>query len=253
MCSQTSSARLHSPSVAAMKQLGGMVCVGCGDLIFDRYLLQVNQETWHAQCLRCSVCSLSLDQLPSCYFKEEKVFCKMCYQRQFGVKCDRCNQTIQSNHWVRRARQYVYHLACFACDTCQRHTTWNCWTETETKKTKRVRTTFTEEQLQILQANFQNSRARQKKCQGAKVKSTNPHNSSSRDSYDESSPSGPLSEPVTTMSVHSSSSPDEFADLHYVTDLPGSEATAIEQTGNRMNALFDHTGSMPPSTDSSPY
>ncbi|KFD61756.1 hypothetical protein M514_26052 [Trichuris suis] len=341
MCSLPSSSCLRSPPATMMKQqLGGMVCVGCGDLIFDRFLLQVNQETWHAHCLRCSVCSLSLDQLPSCYFKEEKVFCKMCYQsgstiahcillcpciyctqcrkgmeellkhivsliicvQQFGVKCDRCNQTIQSNHWVRRARQYVYHLACFACDTCQRQlSTGEEFALQDSRvlckqhymelldgdggkmhhkqKTKRVRTTFTEEQLQILQANFQvdsnpdgqdleriaqvtglskrvtqvwfqNSRARQKKCQGVKVKSVNPRNSSSRDSYEESSPSGPLSEPVTTRSARSSSSPDEFTDLHYVTDLPGSETTI--ETGYRLNTLFDRAGSVPPSTDSSP-
>ena len=47
------------------------------------------------------------------------VFC-LFFHRQFGTKCARCGRSIHANDWVRRARSSVYHLACFACDTCQR-------------------------------------------------------------------------------------------------------------------------------------
>merc|ERR1712223_1393129 len=89
--------------------------------------------------------------------------------------------------WVRRGREQVYHLACFSCDSCKRQLSTGeefglhdnrvlCkahYLETleggftssdeggdpeslvKKKKTKRMRTTFTEEQIQILQANFQ--------------------------------------------------------------------------------------------------
>lgn len=40
--------------------------------------------------------------------------------REFGTKCAKCYRTIQSTDWVRRARENVYHLACFACDSCKR-------------------------------------------------------------------------------------------------------------------------------------
>ena len=88
---------------------------------------------------------------------------------------------------MRRARERVYHLACFACDACSRQlstgeqfalldarllckvhyldvvegnntsSSEDCDSEHGGKgsKSKRVRTTFTEEQLAILQANFQ--------------------------------------------------------------------------------------------------
>ncbi|KRX28111.1 LIM/homeobox protein Awh [Trichinella nelsoni] len=280
------------------------ICSGCGNLIYDRYLLQVNQQLWHVNCLRCSSCTALLDKLPSCYLKEDKVFCKMCYQRQFSVKCDRCNQVIQSNHWVRRARQYVYHLACFACDSCQRQlSTGEEFALQDSRvlckqhymellegdngkvhhkqKTKRVRTTFTEEQLQILQANFQidsnpdgqdleriaqgtglskrvtqvwfqNSRARQKKCQGVKAKSNSSHpNQSSQDSYDESSPSGPVSEPVTSHSIRSSPSQEDFSDLQYITDA--NEANVSMETDHiHMNAMFDSIDSVSSSVTNSP-
>lgn len=40
--------------------------------------------------------------------------------RQFGTKCARCGRSIHANDWVRRAKNCVYHLACFACDNCKR-------------------------------------------------------------------------------------------------------------------------------------
>ncbi|XP_023244679.1 LIM/homeobox protein Awh-like [Centruroides sculpturatus] len=106
-------------------------------------------------------------------------------EQQFGAKCAKCCRTIHASDWVRRARDQVYHLACFACDACKRQLSTgeefalhenrvlcklhyfesldggngsndeNADHDQQQKaKTKRVRTTFTEEQLQVLQANF---------------------------------------------------------------------------------------------------
>ncbi|CAH0703655.1 unnamed protein product [Spodoptera exigua] len=110
----------------------------------------------------------------------------MCLRRSFGAKCSKCCRGISSSDWVRKAREQVYHLACFACDACGRQLSTGeqfalhedrvlckphyletldggsissddgCDSEGYHKsKAKRVRTTFTEEQLQVLQANFQ--------------------------------------------------------------------------------------------------
>ncbi|XP_046386567.1 LIM/homeobox protein Awh isoform X2 [Ischnura elegans] len=107
-------------------------------------------------------------------------------QRSFGAKCSKCCRSISATDWVRKARERVYHLACFACDACKRQlstgeefalhdgrllckahyletldggsTSSDEGGESESyqkNKAKRVRTTFTEEQLQVLQANFQ--------------------------------------------------------------------------------------------------
>ncbi|KAH1008636.1 hypothetical protein HUJ05_009174 [Dendroctonus ponderosae] len=106
--------------------------------------------------------------------------------RSFGAKCSVCLRGISSSDWVRKARQHIYHLACFACAACHRQLSTGeefalhedrvlCkahYLETldggatssddgcdadgyHKNKAKRVRTTFTEEQLQVLQANFQ--------------------------------------------------------------------------------------------------
>ena len=53
---------------------------------------------------------LDVSVLTTCYF---------CF-RNFGTKCARCGRSIHANDWVRRAKTSVYHLACFACDSCKR-------------------------------------------------------------------------------------------------------------------------------------
>lgn len=40
--------------------------------------------------------------------------------REFGMPCVRCNVTIRSDDWIRKARDNCYHLACFSCDVCNR-------------------------------------------------------------------------------------------------------------------------------------
>lgn len=40
--------------------------------------------------------------------------------RTFGAKCSKCSRTIAPSDWVRKARDLVFHLACFSCDTCGR-------------------------------------------------------------------------------------------------------------------------------------
>ncbi|TKR80295.1 hypothetical protein L596_014389 [Steinernema carpocapsae] len=200
------------------RQRDQTLCGSCGDTISERTILSANQQFFHSECLRCTSCGLQLDQFPSCYVKENSIFCKSCYGREYGTKCSSCSRVIQPTDWVRRARSFVYHLACFACDQCKRQLSTGeefslqenrllCkqhYLETvdgdsgsQKSKTKRVRTTFAEEQLSVLQAHFQidsnpdgadleriasitglskrvtqvwfqNSRARQKKYQGGK-------------------------------------------------------------------------------------
>ena len=40
--------------------------------------------------------------------------------RLYGAKCYKCCRQISPTDWVRKAKEQVYHLACFACDSCKR-------------------------------------------------------------------------------------------------------------------------------------
>ncbi|XP_061911111.1 LIM/homeobox protein Lhx6 isoform X1 [Entelurus aequoreus] len=173
---------------------GKNLCASCGLEILDRYLLKVNNLIWHVRCLECCVCRTSLRQHSSCYVKNKEIFCKMDYFSRFGTKCARCGRQIYASDWVRRARGNAYHLACFACFSCKRQLSTGeefglveekvlCRIHYDTmvdnlkraaesgngltlegavpteqdnqpKPAKRARTSFTAEQLQVMQAQF---------------------------------------------------------------------------------------------------
>ncbi|KAM9323488.1 LIM/homeobox protein Lhx8-like isoform 2-T2 [Pholidichthys leucotaenia] len=169
------------------------VCTSCGQDIVDRYLLKVNNLCWHVRCLSCSVCKTSLGRHVSCYIKDKEVFCKLDYFRRYGTRCARCGRNIHSNDWVRQARGSTFHLACFSCSSCKRQLTTGeecgllenrvfCrphydimvenlkrakeneskpdeMTEKEdcgtlSRPAKRARTSFTVDQLQMMQSQF---------------------------------------------------------------------------------------------------
>ncbi|TKS79051.1 LIM homeobox transcription factor 1-beta LIM/homeobox protein 1.2 [Collichthys lucidus] len=54
------------------------VCEGCQRPISDRFLMRVNDSSWHEECLQCTVCQQPLTT--SCYFRERKLYCKHDYQ-----------------------------------------------------------------------------------------------------------------------------------------------------------------------------
>ncbi|XP_043914651.1 LIM/homeobox protein Lhx6 isoform X2 [Protopterus annectens] len=190
ICSPPSS----SSSSSSIPSTGKHICSSCGLEILDRYLLKVNNLIWHVRCLECSVCRTSLRQHNSCYIKNKEIFCKMDYFSRFGTKCARCGRQIYASDWVRRARGNAYHLACFACFSCKRQLSTGeefglveekvlCRIHYDTmienlkraaengngitlegavpseqdsqpKPAKRARTSFTAEQLQVMQAQF---------------------------------------------------------------------------------------------------
>lgn len=94
-------------------------CAGCRKPIRDKFIFSVIEQHWHQDCVKCSDCSLKLNE--RCYTFEGKLFCKLDYWRRFGPKCFACGEPIGRQELVQRIKgNRVYHLKCFTCNCCQK-------------------------------------------------------------------------------------------------------------------------------------
>ncbi|XP_070845069.1 LIM/homeobox protein LMX-1.2-like [Chaetodon trifascialis] len=94
------------------------VCEGCTQIISDRFLMRVNDASWHEECLQCAACHQPLTA--TCYTRNTKLYCKADYQQLFATKCSGCLEKIAPTEFVMRALETVYHLSCFCCCVCER-------------------------------------------------------------------------------------------------------------------------------------
>lgn len=58
---------------------GGEVCAGCESPIADRFLLRVNERSWHETCVKCAVCLCALSG--TCYSRDRLLYCKHDYEK----------------------------------------------------------------------------------------------------------------------------------------------------------------------------
>ncbi|XP_070780697.1 LIM homeobox transcription factor 1-beta-like [Enoplosus armatus] len=94
------------------------MCEGCTRIISDRFLMRVNDASWHEGCLQCAACQQPLTA--TCYSRDTKLYCKVDYQQLFAAKCSGCLERIAPTEFVMRALESVYHLGCFCCCVCER-------------------------------------------------------------------------------------------------------------------------------------
>jgi len=57
-------------------------CHSCRNAILDRFVLKINDRTWHQECLRCSDCRRRF--IDRCYTRGDQVFCRDDYFR-YGI------------------------------------------------------------------------------------------------------------------------------------------------------------------------
>ncbi|KAL0101670.1 hypothetical protein PUN28_019078 [Cardiocondyla obscurior] len=98
---------------------GVLGCGGCGREIAERWYLRAADRAWHCGCLRCCHCRVPLAAELTCFARDGNIYCKEDYYRLFAVsRCSRCRAGISASELVMRARDLVYHVACFTCASC---------------------------------------------------------------------------------------------------------------------------------------
>ncbi|XP_011648097.1 LOW QUALITY PROTEIN: LIM/homeobox protein Lhx9-like [Pogonomyrmex barbatus] len=104
---------------AAVSPEGALGCGGCGREIAERWYLRAADRAWHCGCLRCCHCRVALAAELTCFARDGNIYCKEDYYRLFAVsRCSRCRAGISASELVMRARDLVYHVACFTCASC---------------------------------------------------------------------------------------------------------------------------------------
>ncbi|XP_072000728.1 LIM homeobox transcription factor 1-alpha-like isoform X2 [Engystomops pustulosus] len=93
-------------------------CAGCGCAISDRFLLRVNDRSWHECCVKCTACLQILSG--TCYYRNRQLYCKEDYEKLFATKCNSCLKTVMPSELIMRVLNHVYHVACFYCCECER-------------------------------------------------------------------------------------------------------------------------------------
>uniref|UniRef100_A0A670XPZ3 LIM homeobox transcription factor 1-alpha n=1 Tax=Pseudonaja textilis TaxID=8673 RepID=A0A670XPZ3_PSETE len=104
-----------------LKRIGDVprsVCEGCRGVIAERFLLRLNDRLWHERCVRCASCREPLES--SCFYREQKLYCRLDYEKIFAVKCNNCLEAITPSEFVMRAQKSVYHIGCFCCCVCEK-------------------------------------------------------------------------------------------------------------------------------------
>ncbi|KAF4520714.1 hypothetical protein B566_EDAN004833 [Ephemera danica] len=74
-------AALHSAAAAAATCTMIITCAACDKPILDKFLLNVLDRAWHAECVRCYDCNANLTE--KCFSREGKLFCRNDFFRLF--------------------------------------------------------------------------------------------------------------------------------------------------------------------------
>ncbi|KAF7286297.1 hypothetical protein GWI33_006169 [Rhynchophorus ferrugineus] len=109
-----------SHNIGRCEPAAGMLiaCAACDKPILDKFLLNVLERAWHADCVRCFDCHAPLTD--KCFSRESKLFCRADFFKRYGTKCGGCGQGISPSDLVRKAKDKVFHLNCFTCLVCRK-------------------------------------------------------------------------------------------------------------------------------------
>jgi len=100
-------------------------CDKCNRFIEDdKQKTTHNNQTFHKSCYRCIECVNELYRMKNVYdgTKPNEFYCEPCYNKNFGPKCPKCNESIASYMLTTTHDNKLYHKECFICARCKKYT-----------------------------------------------------------------------------------------------------------------------------------
>ncbi|XP_063723189.1 four and a half LIM domains protein 2-like [Symsagittifera roscoffensis] len=93
-------------------------CYSCSHKIrTDSKDLAYQNKHWHERCFLCAHCSVPLiDKLFGS--NEDKLYCEVCYEELFGLKCDACAKPFKAGGKKLEWNGQQWHEECFQCTNC---------------------------------------------------------------------------------------------------------------------------------------
>ncbi|XP_033729516.1 LIM/homeobox protein Lhx3-like [Pecten maximus] len=91
-------------------------CCRCGNGIYDRLVVRVQDKLMHSACVRCTSCGVEVSDV--CFSDGSDVYCQSDFYRRFGGVCSGCSGLVAPEESVRMAGNNVYHETCFVCALC---------------------------------------------------------------------------------------------------------------------------------------
>lgn len=80
--------------------------------------LSYKDKHWHEACFNCADCRSSLVDKPFA-LKNERPFCADCHDKNFGLKCDACQNIFRAGMKKYEFKGKQFHEQCFSCKVCR--------------------------------------------------------------------------------------------------------------------------------------
>eukprot|EP00457_Paulinella_chromatophora_P011662 gb/GEZN01011817.1/.p1 GENE.gb/GEZN01011817.1/~~gb/GEZN01011817.1/.p1 ORF type:complete len:242 (-),score=29.17 gb/GEZN01011817.1/:403-1047(-) len=96
-------------------------CAGCSKALESGQAVQLGDQTWHAACFKCNICTMSLAG-QNYMDQKNKFFCKGCYDTHILVRCARCDKEAEGEVFAlgnpEEGDTIHFHKKCYSCAQC---------------------------------------------------------------------------------------------------------------------------------------
>ncbi|CAO4386330.1 unnamed protein product [Caenorhabditis nigoni] len=93
-------------------------CSFCKFAIVDKEISVLEGKYYHHRCLRCAMCDMTFDFNDKCYVRDGSFLCRADHAKRYQKCCRKCEQPLNREDMVMRAKEMIYHNSCFVCFLC---------------------------------------------------------------------------------------------------------------------------------------